>query len=189
MDSASIHVTRIVYRPIPNDAVRYTTLQAGAVGFVERLSPTDALDARADPRLAVRVYDGLEAGFAVKVQASEFASALQAETRGDFQGTAIGWSGRVDPDGNLYNGLTSNGPLNATHYANKDVDTWLDQTRLTSDLGERRALYAKITDQIAADMPVKYLYSTAMVMGMTSHLQGFRAVPDGLIRVQGLLLN
>ena len=34
---------RVVYRPIPNDTVRYTNLQAGSVTFVERLSPTDAI--------------------------------------------------------------------------------------------------------------------------------------------------
>jgi peptide/nickel transport system substrate-binding protein len=130
-----------------------------------------------------------EAGFEVKVEASEFASALAAETRGDFQATAIGWSGRVDPDGNLYNGLYSSGPLNASHYANKDVDAWLDAARLTTDPDARRELYARITARVAEDMPVMYLYNTAMIMGMSASLSGFRPVPDGLIRLQGLKLG
>ena len=300
-DAARIHFARVTYRPITNDAVRFTNLQAGAVTFVERLAATDVARARADPHLAVQVYDGLgygsitlnvangpaartpfgqnplvrrafeaaidrealiqvvyngmftpvaqgisrrspfynadlkprprdlvrarallaeagvalpvavtltmvnspdqlqvgeviqamtaEAGFAVKVQAQEFATALQAETRGDFQATAIGWSGRVDPDGNLYNGLHSNGPLNAAHYANPEVDAWLDQARLTADLATRRALYARVTTQVAADLPVLYLYGTAMVMGMDRRLAGFRPVPDGLVRLQDLVLN
>jgi peptide/nickel transport system substrate-binding protein len=130
-----------------------------------------------------------EAGFEVKVEASEFASALAAETRGDFQATAIGWSGRVDPDGNLYNGLYSSGPLNASHYANKDVDGWLDAARLTTDPDARRELYARITARVAEDMPVMYLYNTAMIMGMSASLSGFRPVPDGLIRLQGMKLG
>jgi peptide/nickel transport system substrate-binding protein len=127
-----------------------------------------------------------EAGFKVQVQASEFGSALAAETRGDFMATAIGWSGRVDPDGNITNAIYSSGPLNASHYGNKQVDEWLDQARLTTDIGARKALYAKITDQLATDMPVMYLYSRSIIMAMNKKLQGFRAVPDGLIRLQGL---
>jgi peptide/nickel transport system substrate-binding protein len=129
-----------------------------------------------------------EAGFAVKVQATEFASALSAQTKGDFEASAIGWSGRVDPDGNIYNGIHSTGPLNATKYANKQVDEWLDAARVTTDTTARRALYAKITNQVAADMPVMYLANTALVIGMVPGLEGFRPVPDGLIRLQGLRL-
>lgn len=129
-----------------------------------------------------------EAGFAVKVQATEFASALTAQTKGDFEATAIGWSGRVDPDGNLYNSLYSTGPLNATRYANRQVDEWLDAARITTDMAARRALYAKITNQAAADLPVLYLANTALVIGMVPKIEGFRPVPDGLIRLQGLRL-
>jgi peptide/nickel transport system substrate-binding protein len=130
-----------------------------------------------------------EAGFNVRVEAAEFASALAAETRGDFQATAIGWSGRVDPDGNLYNGLYSSGPLNASHYSSKEVDIWLDEARLTSDPDARRSLYARITNRVAEDMPGVYLYNTAMIMGMQASLTGFRPVPDGLIRLQGMKLG
>ena len=130
-----------------------------------------------------------EAGFQVRIEASEFASALAAQTRGEFQATAIGWSGRVDPDGNLYNGLHSSGPLNASHYSSKDVDGWLDAARLTTDAAVRRDLYAKITSRVAEDMPVMYLYNTSMIMGMSARLQGFRPVADGLVRLQDLKLT
>jgi peptide/nickel transport system substrate-binding protein len=129
-----------------------------------------------------------EAGFRVKVQATEFASALDAQTRGAFEASAIGWSGRVDPDGNIYTGIYSTGPLNATKYANKQVDTWLDAARVTNDLAERRSLYAKITAQLAEDMPLMYLANTALVIGMVPGIEGFRPVPDGLVRLQGLRL-
>ena len=61
-DAARIHFARVTYRPITNDAVRFTNLQAGAVTFVERLAATDVARARADPHLAVQVYDGLGYG-------------------------------------------------------------------------------------------------------------------------------
>ncbi len=43
-----------------------------------------------------------EAGINVKIVTKEFATMLKDQTAGDFQATQVGWSGRVDPDGNLY---------------------------------------------------------------------------------------
>ena len=39
------------------------------------------------------------------------------------------------------------GPLNAAHYSNKDVDTWLDQARLTTDINQRRDLYRQVSSR------------------------------------------
>ncbi len=177
-------------KPLPRDIARAQALLAQA-GVKPPVSVTLTMVNSPDQLQVGEVIQAMagEAGFDVKVRASEFASALEAQTRGDFQGTVIGWSGRVDPDGNLYNGLHSQGPLNASHYSNRNVDEWLDNARLVTDPAARRALYARITDQVAADMPVLYLYNTAMIMGMSSRLTGFRPVPDGLIRLQGLALN
>ena len=127
-----------------------------------------------------------EAGFDVKVRATEFGTALAAQTSGDFEVSAIGWSGRVDPDGNLYNSLHSKGALNESHYANPDVDAWLDAARATTDLSARRALYAKVTTQIQQDLPVMYLTNPAIIVAMSAKVSGYRQVPDGLIRLRGL---
>lgn len=127
-----------------------------------------------------------EAGFDVKVRATEFGTALAAQTSGDFEVSAIGWSGRVDPDGNLYNPLHSKGALNETHYASPEIDAWLDAARATTDLAGRRALYAKITAQVQQDLPVLYLTNPSIIVAMSAKLSGYRPVPDGLIRLQGL---
>ncbi len=129
-----------------------------------------------------------EAGFDVKVQATEFASLLSAEASGDFEASAIGWSGRPDPDGNLYSFLATNAPLNDSKYSDKDVDTWLDQSRATTDVAARKALFAKIVTKVEDDLPILYLDSPSWVTGMTKKLSGFRTVPDGMIRLQGMEL-
>lgn len=129
-----------------------------------------------------------EAGFDVKVQATEFASMLSAESSGDFEVSAVGWSGRVDPDGNLYSFLYTNAPLNDWKYSNKDVDTWLDEARATTDIPARKALYAKITNQVHEDLPVLYLDNNAWVTVANKKLSGFRPVADGMIRIQGMEL-
>ena len=68
-----------------------------------------------------------EAGIALKLSVIEFATALQEETKGNFEAFLIGWSGRIDPDGNLYNFQHSTGALNYAKYHNDDVDRLLDQ--------------------------------------------------------------
>ena len=59
-----------------------------------------------------------EAGFDVKIKAMEFASSLQAAYAGDFQAYLIGWSGRADPDGNMWQMLHTGGTFNYGHYSN-----------------------------------------------------------------------
>ena len=44
-----------------------------------------------------------EAGFDITIQATESGAAIQASVDGQFELYLNGWSGRTDPDGNLYN--------------------------------------------------------------------------------------
>jgi len=129
-----------------------------------------------------------EAGFDVQVQQVEFASGLDAADRGDFEAYLIGWSGRPDADGNTWNFLHTGGPLNYPAYSNKDMDAWLDGARATTDLAARRALYAKVAVQAERDLPIMFLYSPQLVMGMSAKISGFVPVPDGIIRLAGLKL-
>ena len=43
-----------------------------------------------------------EAGFDMKIRVTEFATSLKQAEQGDYQAYLIGWSGRTDPDGNIY---------------------------------------------------------------------------------------
>src|SRR6516164_9125870 len=69
-----------------------------------------------------------ETGFDIRIQATEFASSLQLSEKGDFEAAQLGWSGRADPDGNIYNFVSCKAPpaLNVARYCNKDVDHELD---------------------------------------------------------------
>jgi peptide/nickel transport system substrate-binding protein len=129
-----------------------------------------------------------EAGFEVKVQATEFTSLLSQEDAGDFQANLEGWSGRVDPDGDLYSFLQTGAPLNNWQYSNKDVDTWLNAARATTDVAERRALYGKVAAKVHDDLPIMYLYTTSWVTAVSSKLTGFQPVADGMIRIKGMTL-
>jgi peptide/nickel transport system substrate-binding protein len=130
-----------------------------------------------------------EAGFDVKIKAMEFASSLQAAYAGDFQAYLIGWSGRSDPDGNMWQMLHTGGTFNYGHYSNTDVDKALDDARTVARVDQRRAFYAKVWEQERKDLPLTYLWTGKNIVGMKKALAGFQQVPDGLIRLQGVTMG
>ena len=127
-----------------------------------------------------------EAGFDVKLNLIEFAASLQAATRGAFQTYLIGWSGRADPDGNMFAFLTTGAGQNDGHYSNPVVDAALTDARRSVDLTARRDHYDAALQILRQDLPLIYLLSPVNVVGMSAKLTGFRPVPDGMIRLQGL---
>ena len=131
-----------------------------------------------------------EAGFDLRINAMEFASSLQAATRGDFELYLIAWSGRVDPDGNSWTFLHSRGPQNDGRYVNAEVDRLLDAARAEQDVGKRRDLYAQVWDvALRQDRARIFLWHRRNIVAHTARLTGYAPVPDGLIRPQGLRLQ
>ena len=105
----------------------------------------------------------------------EFASSLQAAYAGDFQAYLIGWSGRADPDGNMWQMLHTGGTFNYGHYSNADVDKALDDARTVAAVDQRRAFYAKVWDQERKDLPLIYIWTGKNIVGMKKALIGFPA--------------
>jgi peptide/nickel transport system substrate-binding protein len=162
--------------------------QAGVTLPVKvRLMSTNASDQRQMAEVLQSMVG--EAGFDLQIDTMESAASLQAEARGDYQAFLIMWSGRPDPDGNLYSFLHMGAGQNTGHYSSKVVDDALDGARLVTDVGERQKIYARMVDQTRKDMPIVYLYNPVNIVGMKKQITGFRAVPDGMIRLQGLALS
>ncbi len=130
-----------------------------------------------------------EAGFNITLRPSEFASALTDDDNGKLQAFAIGWSGRVDPDGNIHQFQTCGGSLNTTLVCDEAVDALLNKAREVSDQGQRAKLYREAIDKITARRNVIYLYHLNYIVAFPKNLKGYRAVPDGLIRIKGVSWN
>jgi peptide/nickel transport system substrate-binding protein len=126
------------------------------------------------------------AGFDLKIRAMEAASSLSAARAGDFQAFLIAWSGRADADGNMYSFLHSGYGFNLGHYDNRQIDTLLDKARLVQPVAERRAVYAQVWKLQREDMAYIYLWSAKNIVGISKTVDGFRQVPDGIIRLQGM---
>jgi peptide/nickel transport system substrate-binding protein len=130
-----------------------------------------------------------EAGFNISIRPQEFASALNDNDAGKHQAFLIGWSGRVDPDGNIHQAQTCKGSLNATLACDERVDALLNRGREVTDPAQRKAIYREAIDLITARRNIIYLYHPHYIAAHAKNLKGYRAVPDGLIRLKGTSWN
>jgi peptide/nickel transport system substrate-binding protein len=130
-----------------------------------------------------------EAGFDLKIRLIEFATSFKQAQAGEFQAFLIGWSGRIDPDGNSYVFVHTNAPQNDGKYSNPDADKALEDARLVTDPAQRKAVYEKLTKTVLNDEPLIYLYHRKLLIAHTTKLDGYKQMPDGLVRVIGLKLK
>jgi len=130
-----------------------------------------------------------EAGFDVKIQATEFATSLNLADKGDFDAYVLAWSGRPDPDGNVYSFLACKQPLNYSGYCKPEVDALLNEARTKQTLPDRMKAYEQVNRYAQTDNPILYLYHRNWLWAYNAKLTGIREVPDGLLRLQGLKMN
>jgi peptide/nickel transport system substrate-binding protein len=130
-----------------------------------------------------------EIGINMKIRVAEFATSLKQAEQGNYQAYLLAWSGRTDPDGNSYIFFKCNAPQDSMGYCNPEVDKLLDEARVPSDLAARKAVYEKLTKIILEDVPKIYLYHRRILIAHTNRLDGYKQMPDGLVRVVGLSLK
>jgi peptide/nickel transport system substrate-binding protein len=130
-----------------------------------------------------------EAGFDVKIRSTEFATSLDLADKGQFEAYVLAWSGRADPDGNIYSFDACKQPLNYAGYCKPEVDDLLNKSRTQRDVAERRKTFDQLAAIALKDRPIVYLYHRHWLWAYTNKLTGFHPIPDGLVRVQGLRLQ
>jgi len=123
-----------------------------------------------------------EAGFDVKLQAVDFTTGIDASEKGELEAFVLAWSGRTDPDGNIYSFVSCAGALNDGKYCNKDVDAALQAGRTAPDFAARKAAYDKVSEITDRDLPIIYLYHQQWLWAMSKNIKGFTPYPDGIIR-------
>jgi len=130
------------------------------------------------------VIQGMEKpiGFNVIVEPTEFATALNREDAGNFQTFAVGWSGRVDPDGNFYQFVNSKGSQNDSGYVNAVVDRATDAARKAVSQKARIIDYHAAMAQVAKDLPIIFLYHAVNRDAQSKRVSGIKLYGDGLIR-------
>ncbi|MEO6362758.1 MAG: ABC transporter substrate-binding protein, partial [Caldimonas sp.] len=176
--------------PVPKrDVARARALlkEAGVPNPSFTLITTTTSDAQ---RLALVVQAMTrDAGFNVKIQSAEFATSLNMADKGDYEAYVLAWSGRADPDGNIYSFDACKQPLNYAGYCVPEVDELLNTARTQRDLADRKKTYEQVAARVLKDRPIVYLYHRNWLWAYNGKLAGLRSVPDGLIRVTGLKMT
>ncbi len=127
-----------------------------------------------------------EAGFDLQLRSMEFATQLRDQQQGKFQISRVGWSGRIDPDGNVHPFWTSGGGQNDGKYSNPAMDKLLNDARSVYDPAERKKLYDAAQMMVQNDVSIIYLYNQPWFYAMSARVSGFQLHPDGMIRLAGL---
>lgn len=179
------------FQPLPRDIGRARALLREA-GITQPLPVELVVPNNPDLRQVGEVVQAMarEAGFEVTLRAAEFASSLQAAVRGEFELFLVGWSGRTDPDGNIYSFTHSAGAQNDGRYRNAEVDALLDAARAEQDVEKRRDLYRQVMEQaLGRDAMRIYLWHRKNIMIHSTRLSGYRPIADGMIRLQDMRLD
>jgi peptide/nickel transport system substrate-binding protein len=106
-------------------------------------------------------------GFDVTLKPVEFVSSIAAGQAGNFDMYLIGWSGRIDPDGDLTGILDTGGANNESQLADTKLDNLILAASSASTVKERQAQYAKVLDRIDQIKPIIYLYHDSWFLGTT----------------------
>lgn len=130
-----------------------------------------------------------EAGFRIELLALEPSTWSAAAEAGEFEANIGIWSGRPDPDGNIFPWTSCEGFLNRGRWCNSENDALLFEARGTTDPAVRKALYEEAMDLYMAELPQIVLYHYKSLWAARGDLEGFVPHPDGLIRLQGVKVS
>jgi len=132
-----------------------------------------------------------DAGIQFKIEVVEGAALVQRLVNLQIQASWVDWSGRPDPDFDVYPFVTQSGigALNYSGYANPKVQSLLDDARAEYDIAKRRALYSQVTTILAADAPYIPLYFPKEYKLVSPKLEGFVDQPDGMMRFHSAWLD
>jgi peptide/nickel transport system substrate-binding protein len=122
-------------------------------------------------------------GINVVIDPTDFVTSLSKADAGTYEAFQIGWSGRVDPDGNIYQFVATPGGQNDSGYSNPRLDLILNNARKATSQKARSALYHAAQQIILQDRPLIYLYHGVTRAGVSKQVAGVQIFPDTLLRV------
>jgi peptide/nickel transport system substrate-binding protein len=127
-------------------------------------------------------------GIDVELKVVDQARNVQNMLSHSFDAALFRWSGRPDPDLNVYGFFHSSNARrhvssNYVRYANPLMDELLDAGRQTLDPAARIAIYDRISQLLAEDVPYIFVGYINAPLIYRPNVHGIEAVPDSLVRV------
>jgi len=99
--------------------------------------------------------------------------------------TLIGWSGRLDPDGNTYDFVVTGKTNNDSSYSNAKVDDLMNQQRVEADPAKRADLLKQAQQIYVVDDPARvwYQFGTSP-LAMAKNVTGMASYADRIPRFE-----
>jgi peptide/nickel transport system substrate-binding protein len=124
-----------------------------------------------------------ELGIKMELRIVEWAAFLREFIdKGRFDAVLLAWTIPQDPD--LYDIFASSnigpGKLNFNAYQNPDLDRLLEEGRRTFDQGERKAIYDRVQEILAEDVPYTFLYVADALPIVHARFQDIEPAPAGI---------
>jgi peptide/nickel transport system substrate-binding protein len=126
------------------------------------------------------------AGINVTLEALDATTHQDQLAKMNFEAALHNWSGRTDPDQNAYDRFITGGFSNYSKYSNPEVDKFLKESRIEDDQAKRKLSYDNMMNTLNTDVPYVFLYHPNYVFGLSKAVQGYKYVPDGMIRTVNL---
>jgi peptide/nickel transport system substrate-binding protein len=132
-----------------------------------------------------------EAGITLKIKLVDSATLLSDGNSRNFEMISYQWSGRPDPDGNIYQFFktTPGTSLNWSGISNPKLDELLDKTREVSNQAERKKLYTEVVKILQDELPMLYTVHPIEPKAFSPRVQGYEPIPDGMMRFKDVWLK
>lgn len=129
------------------------------------------------------------AGIKVTIKQETFATLLSDTQSHHFQAALLGWSGRPDPDGNIYSWFHTDGGNNNMLYSNTQVDSLLDDARASSDQSKRAQDYLQAQTLIAQDGSYAFINHGVTIQASSTKVKNYLLMPTTIMEFTNVYLG
>ncbi|WP_239003788.1 ABC transporter substrate-binding protein [Nocardia panacis] len=124
-----------------------------------------------------------QGGFEVKIVPVDYTTLLEMQKRGNFEALMLGWSGRLDPDGNITRFFATGSNGNYGGFSSQTLDDLLAWAARSGNVGQRAALYEQAVQALRRDNPYIYTYRLRNLTVHSTRVTGIEVFPDGAVRL------
>ena len=132
-----------------------------------------------------------EAGITMKIRLVDASTLISDGNAKNFEMISFQWSGRPDPDGNVYQFFktTPGTSFNWSGISHPQLDALLDRSREVSAQAERKKIFSEITKILQDELPMIFIIHPIEPKAFSPRVQGYEPIPDGMMRFKDVWLK
>ena len=132
-----------------------------------------------------------EAGITMKIRLVDASTLISDGNAKNFEMISFQWSGRPDPDGNVYQFFktTPGTSFNWSGISHPQLDALLDRSREVSAQAERKKIFSEVTKILQDELPMVFIVHPIEPKAFGARVQGYEAIPDGMMRFKDVWLK